>query len=468
MNKVLITPNSNLSLQDFAKIYAGEGADPYDADFNIRSKFPSGAQSVMNRSWKALNIDQHPADYFASVAKSASPAAIPQVQAPATAWPTFSNEVDRNIAIDSGAVDYRYPSPLQKTRAQALDQITAVKAAQYRQAAVAQAPGVSDTFTPGRLLQHQLAGDNGTARKILFNLNNTGLPLEGPALSYEDWLARKSSGDSTIPDIKGYTPNAGVGNLANTTDPSRLDKNVYFDPTFQRELQRNPENANFVYSRLTGRTLDSDIKEHLDLRKSQIDIGRKYAAEQLQAGATYDPRTKAWRVLNTEEAPEGGGVAALTGSQRPYKQFVQATPVQSNWLNTHAPAITGSPLAQYNPRGEGEVQSRLQQLQNDPVFQEHKQAREKGLRRSLNNDEILHLVDEVQTNKLRDAADPSKLPWYMKLGVANDAAVTSLLGIDPNSDPENPQPAAWLKWITHPSAPRSAGDTFNRMIPQGF
>lgn len=445
MKKVFIGPNSNLSLPDFAQIYGGEGASPEEAASNIHLNFPTEAQSVLSRSWKNLGIPQSPEQYFASVAKApALTASAPQVVAPSpSAWPVFTNEVDRNIAIDSGAVDYRYPSPLQKQRATALDQISALKAAEFKKAQVAQAPSPFST-DPDELYRSQTAGDDGIARKILFNLE--ARRLGKPDAKYEDWLATHSDATPAV-NIPAYIPRAGVGNLGNTGTPTRLDTNIYFDTDFQKTLQRDPEKASFIYERLTGRGLNADIGEHQALRKQQLTIGRDYAAKALKEGATYDPQTQQWQVWNTDEAPEGG-VSALTGVARPYHQHTIATPDQARMLNEHYEAITNQKLPVRDELME-DIQRpmkelNLQQLQSSPEFQAKIKEAQTAVGRTLNSKEYNLLASAFKDQQTHETETGMNRPLNRKVLDSASRALHSLMGVNPDSPKEQRLPADWV------------------------
>lgn len=176
----------------------------------------------------------------------------------------------------------------------------------------------------------QLAGDvTGDTRQILRS------------------LVHQNPNDISI-SPQAYISQTGEGKLdlsASTKDT--LDRNIHNDPTFQRLLQKNPDQAKFVYHQLVRRNYDEDVKGAQtyaqsraqfaqglidDNIKEQIKQGRapqeaaeRYYDTQRSAGATYDPVAKTWKVWNMEEPPAN----QLTGSTAPQRKFVNANDEQN-------------------------------------------------------------------------------------------------------------------------------------------
>lgn len=400
MPQVFIGPKSRLGLPEFAHLYANEGATPEEAASFIHTNYPTEAKSVMDRSWRALGINMAPEKYFATVANRqgaptatpVGPAASPTARAVGpmmlspTERPTFANEMERNIAIASGAYDPAFASPMQKASYEALNKMAADDRAAIRAAADKTAPVTLET--PNDLLRSQLTGDTlGLAKKIL---------IRRSGLSPEQYYGQKVGGDArdsmigailgdSVPELKPYSPPSGYGQLEGSALPNRLDRNIYDDPDFQKALAENPAEAAYAYYRLTGRQLAGDVGEQLASRKRQLDIGRTFAEQALKSGASRDAVTGKWSVWNMAEAEEGG--LGLTPG-RPSRQLVPATPEQQAWLDTHYEPITGRKMSVFDAGDKSYRNSVENVMRGDKTFADEVAADEATLKRKLTNEEM--------------------------------------------------------------------------------
>src|SRR5262245_18086921 len=100
---------------------------------------------------------------------AAAPVPTGPVASPVTGRPIFRNEVERNMAIDTGAYDPNFVSPLWKAAYTAADQRRAVDAA-ASVAAQRKAFPLTNDLNGDQLLAAQLAGDRGDTKRVLQSL----------------------------------------------------------------------------------------------------------------------------------------------------------------------------------------------------------------------------------------------------------------------------------------------------------
>lgn len=360
--RVVINPSAPLDITDFQRLYLGEGPDPLTAAGNIHMRYPVEARTHLNDTWRSLGIRESPEQYFSNPQNIVDlPDATPSVAmginrarqslasraVQPSGWPTFNSDADRIAAIATGEYDPNYSSPLQKKKALALQALAQRDQAEIdfntqrnfpiNPKLVYDQSGNVIVQNPKDVLSAQLAGTvGGDIAQVLRSMQK--IPRTA-----EDFTS-----ESAGPELKPYVPGvAGYGKVAQpgTTQMDRLDRDLYFDDQFQKILQRDPKQANFVYQRLTGRTLDSDIKSHTDLRADQVKSGFDFTKRAIEQGAKFDPQTNTWQIWNTAEAPVSeGGISLGTATPRPYRQFVPATEQQNAWLNQHYQNVTGGTL----------------------------------------------------------------------------------------------------------------------------
>lgn len=389
--RVIVNPRVPLGMPEFAALYAGEGATPMDAASNIHLNYPMEAKSFMDRSWKALGINQAPEHYFASAARravAAQPsAAMTPVDPTADRWPTFATEAERNIALAAGSYDPSYASPLQKSHAAALGVLEEKDRAAIRARADEASPIMAGMVAS---VANQLAGDStGLVKRLL--VKNSGLTMDqymNQATGNPDSLLAGVIGRS-VPTLKPYKTTGGFGPMEGTNLPSRLDMDLFSDPDFQTELGRNPEQAAYAYERLTGRKLQTDLGETIAMRKSQVDVGRKFATSAITQGAQKDPVTGKWKVWNMAE-PEEGGIGLTP--QRATRSLVEATPEQASWLDTHYESVMGRKAPQVQKQDAAYRQSIINTMEHDPQFQTDVDAKQAEIGRSLTNEELAMLA----------------------------------------------------------------------------
>lgn len=368
----MISPGASLGIDEFAYLYANEGATPMEAASNIHVNYPTQAKSVLADRWRALGINESPEQYFSRPGNRRTPlargpmaAAAPQLAPVANEdmhrRPTFNSEAERNAAIATGAFDPEFDSPAQKINYTALKTIELQDRAKIRQAAGQLIPMPTGAeATPQALLRAQLGGDTiGLAKKILIK-NSTGMTPDEYYTSMDPQAIEK---DPRLKPLTPYMSPAGAGPFQGTSMPSRLDTRIYYDPDFQEALNKNPEEALNTYSRLTGRSLEADLKEAQDLRSTQIKSARNFATSAIAEGAQHDPITGQWKVWGTG-APSGSSL-----SDRPVRQLMPATPEQQRMLDQQYEATQGMPLQKMSPSEKAHRESITRVMGNAEDYQ---------------------------------------------------------------------------------------------------
>lgn len=260
-----------------------------------------------------------------AAAGTPAPTAAPAGPIPAQ-WPMFRNEMERNMAIDSGTYDPNFPSPIAKaaytaaTQAQDKDTVAAVVAAR-------QAAPLTNDLGPEGTLMAQLAGDRGDTKRVLQSLQ--GIDPES------EILLPPQKRRSLMP----YYPTTGIGGApSEEAMSSKLEMKLFDNPEFSRLYTRNPAKAAFVYESLTGRPLKGDIESHTNITKGRAKLGTDFVSRAIANGAKYDPETGKWQVWQRSE-PEASGIGVTPTS--PVTRLVDTTPEQTQYFQDYYKNVTG-------------------------------------------------------------------------------------------------------------------------------
>jgi hypothetical protein len=131
--RVIVNPSVPLGMADFAQLYTANGNSPQENSSQMFFDAPSEGRSYIDAQWSKMNRGTSPEQYFADPANVAAalatvhPNAASARREPAAAaslspsvgeqWPTFQNEDERNIAINTGAYDPSYTTPTKRLAA---------------------------------------------------------------------------------------------------------------------------------------------------------------------------------------------------------------------------------------------------------------------------------------------------------------------------------------------------------------
>lgn len=337
--RVVVNPNLPLGLSDFQQLYTANGMSPDQNASRLWMDSPTEAKSYMSDQWSKLNTGSSPEQYFNNPDNIA--AQLAGRQAPVSRGRQQPMAIPPSVPAWGVSDKYSDPDVLARQQYDA-SWNPLVRPTYATQDATSAFPGNVDQPTNLEdIRRSQLAGDvTGVATKF---------------------LARQGS--------RAYVPSSGFGEL-DETNPTKddLDRTVINDPDFVQLQARNPDQAAFVYKRLTGREYQNDAKAAISYRDDRLkyaqrlqddnfatdakrqndikNIGLTYTKQQLEQGAQINPSTGKWEVWNMQDPPAQDGGLSLGGSSatRPYRQKTEATELQNKWLNENSPLITGQPI----------------------------------------------------------------------------------------------------------------------------
>lgn len=435
---IRVDPNIPLGMDDFAQLFLGGNGDANTNAQELSRTAPGVGRSYIQSQWNRIGDTNFPEQYFSrpevvaayaarGLGRNQNPippqtsaivppsvqasTAVGPVQVPAQ-WGPFRSDDERRIAIGTGAYDPNYLNPRAKYEAEAL---AAIRVAEQKQVQNYQARSTTDIVpkydfnmnpdimsrfytgtNPGNfltnrdeLLRKQLAGDvTGTTARIL--RSRVGADPNTAGGSMQPYLPKNPSG---VLDAQGV---------------DTLDREIYDHPDFKKLLSDNPEQANFVYQRLTGRPLLSaqtagrgqgtgggsnavsegptgDLSVQGDLNRSityrndrakfqqglqdkqtegLANIGLDFVKEaqkrsiddaylsqtvgrefvKRNTDAIYDPVKKSWKVWKMAEAPVGQQTGISTAEPKPYRQLMPANDTEAEMLSRHWEETTGHKL----------------------------------------------------------------------------------------------------------------------------
>lgn len=367
----------------------------------VRAQIPFGSQQIVNNS--PLQGMPLPPDHY----------------------PQFLNPLQQKMAEASGLINPNYSDPRAELEHHLNNQIAEnqntfeqQQDAEYQRRAQlarsAYVPQLNDTgrlSNPDEFLTTQLAGDRGgTVANILHSMQNVPVGQQ----------------------VQPYLPAGRYGKMdLDRTELDPIDRTVYNDPTFQRELARDPARAAFAYKQLVKRNLTEDIAAHEKFRQKQIDTGYSFAQDALKQGAIFDPVKRTWKVWNT--APDTGDSLSLT-TPHPFRQLVDATEQQNIWLNQHHKNVTGHELPAAPPVAPKSAQLDAQRLQKNPEIKAAIIAKETKLGRSLTPQEqqvegSLYLKDQADIAQFK-AKSNEQPAWRQALNMGG-STFQSMLGFKP-------------------------------------
>lgn len=413
--QVMITPKAGLGMDDFQRLYMGEGRTPQEAASFIHLNYPMEVKSKMESEWRKMGINDSPERYFSNPANlrilnggtneaimrtntmmgpravhQVANQALPQFNA-AGMMPGMGGNVAKLAALQ-----------MMQQEEQAGQILEAAPAAYIRNIQDKAIPMPMSDMDDAGLKRAQSAGDTtGFIRKFL--AQQSGIK------NYDEWLSKPMAQDPNSlalekdnyrreTDIMPYRPdNLGVF----AQGMGRLDHNIYNDKGFQDLLARDQEQAAYVYRRLTGRDLKGDYDETMKQRKETYDTGRRYAQKAIEEGAQFDPVRRQWMVWNVAEAPDNSN-PLMQGAPRPFRQRVRATDEQSAWLNQHYSTIIGRPLGSAPTFGTKEATDILRRAQKDPngeLAQKIKADRER-VGSELTSMEIIKIAHDLDVAKI--------------------------------------------------------------------
>lgn len=368
--RVIVDPRIPLGMPEIARLYQTEGSTPAEAASNIHLRWPTEAKSYLSEAWSALGINSSPEQYFNQ------PLNFPRVASPETVPSPASilkgkgmGSAPTTIGTPQFASSANYLSGI-PTREE-MEAYTRSKRPIY-------SAGMSDED----LLAAQLTGDSGDIKSFLMRMQGLD-PNEQITLSPSDRAP-----------LKPYRSAGQLGSLSNERSGSLpLDIGLYMSKEFQEMMQRDPSRAQFVYEQLKGRSLKTDIDQSGELRDEQIKAGRSFARRQIEQGAYREPATGKWKIWAMDEAEQNG---LSLGTQRPFRQRLDATEDQARWLDEYYSSVTGRNLPE-PPEFPASVRSAAESRKLDPAVAAAIMAKEKELGQKLTPMEEI-----VEANRVAD------------------------------------------------------------------
>ncbi len=180
---------------------------------------------------------------------------------------------------------------------------------QARRNAARAATPVDWTASDAKLLQQQLAGDNGFVRDFLTEMSGytpeqrvaTNANLRSGQAAWQPRPYRPLLPSES--DLKGNRPMA--------------DRNLLLNPRFKKLLAENPQEAKTVYNRLTynefglGRDLESDLKQSMDYQQSAFAISANQRMQEAEKQKSLEERRQ-WMDETSKKELENQLKGAIT------------------------------------------------------------------------------------------------------------------------------------------------------------
>jgi len=361
------------------------------------------------------------------------------------AWPMFNNEMEKQSAIATGAVDYNYPTPQAKTL---YGQMTARDASDLAAgsaaATLAARSSYGDDPSMANLRNLQLAGDSSGDVKHLLQGMQVVPTIAG---EYGPLDPNRLGGVNSLqpynPSDYGGSPTASDG-----INP-RLDTKLVNSRDFQKMLVSDPQKAAFVYKKLKGRDYQADVeaytKNNERTGKEDFDFVQR---QKEQGGLQIDPdtgRTLVWNRVMPAGDEKGMSLSGGGGSTQPQMQLTYATPDQEAMIRRGwAAAHQGQARPTIRPTSAVDQQFIARNEAQDPEYAKAKGTLEHQLGRRLNGQEAVDLAAKLQRTRsaVMAAGAPNQefmgsaekgVGWFPRLA-ANTAG--GILGLKPVERPE--------------------------------
>lgn len=329
---------------------------------------------------------------------------LQSLQSIPTSNPVFANEAERNIAINAGAYDPAYPSPLQKTLANSYASSAARDSDALIATRTANNPMMS-AKTPADILAAQLAGDrDGTIKKIILAHQPTPLSNDpnqtGPVAGLHPYMG-------------SIAPNAtGVDTVA------PLDKQLIHNEHFAKVYAKDPKEGMRIYKALTGRDMLDDKKETEKLIEHHEGFERDTFEKNIANGAKYDTTTQTWH-LRQSKTMDDTGMNLGIGAAKP-SEFRPATPIENAIMNRHYKSYVNGELPQQPKFGNLMTRNAAAvagRAATDPGLKKLLTDRATIKGSSLNPAEVLHTVTEYDEQQAGQAL--ADHPSDMNVGIGS-------------------------------------------------
>ncbi len=405
--RVVVTPEMNISLEDFQRLYTAEGANPAESDSILRAKAPSRAYEGLQRRWRDMGMPNTPVEYFSDPANikpltRGTPRAIERSRPLPTPPPS---DLPRNEGSPQDLMQ-QIQSIIANRKASELESLAVnlpLKEIQNQSLVLHPIPtrGMSDK----ELLAAQLAGDSYGDVKTFLSRRATKAreAIKGNV------FANVANPDISLP-VSAYRSDVGVGVNTDATvgNYSTLDKSITDDPFFQRLLSTSPDRAHWMYKRLTGREFVDDYKSQSNLRELNLKAQRSLAEKLLlNDDATYDPTTDRWFAYRTVKVPSPTGFGSTEERRR-----VPVSDYEDRVLKADYPQRTGERLTPMtSTRSGANVLHNLNRynLNNDPKFVDIVAKRTQAKGSALSPDELQNTLEDYVTARRVEALRPNTL-----------------------------------------------------------